>query len=137
MNNQEVLSFIKENFGPGVFATVEEDGNPRSRYAIIQDVVEGGIIFQTTRDKRFFKNLEANPVVAFSGMVDGPIAVNLQGKVEDLGEAGLDALIEANPSVADSFADEEARKNAAVFKIYDGQGTYMDLGKGEFVDFSF
>lgn len=127
---REILEFVRDGFPAVAFATVEENGNPRNRYAIIQDVSENGLIFQTTKDKRFYENLQHHPVVSVAGLNDKPEAVMITGKVRELGEEGLDKLIEAKPELADQYKDEEARQNAAIFEIYDGEGQHLDLAAG-------
>jgi uncharacterized pyridoxamine 5'-phosphate oxidase family protein len=140
MELQDYMDVLAK-IGAAVFATVDADGKPRTRYANVGVANENGIFFMTKESNDFYKQLMANEHVSISGLLndeDGIQAITVDGKVRAVDQAYLEAILKDNPYVKDVYPDEESRKDVVALQVYGGHGSYMNLkahSKGMF-DFS-
>lgn len=121
---------ILENIGAAVFATVDSDGKPHTRFANIGVANENGIFFMTKPGNEFYTQLKDNENVSISGMSNdenGIQAITVEGKVREVDQSYLEDILKDNPYVKDVYPDEEDRKSVVAFQVYEGSGFYMNL----------
>ncbi|MRI84793.1 pyridoxamine 5'-phosphate oxidase family protein [Aerococcaceae bacterium WS4759] len=140
MNAEKYLSILQDKIGAAVFATVDENQQPDSRYINVGVANEKGVFFMTSPSSNFYKQLEANGHISITGMAkaDGEIEViRIKGAIRPLGQDMLEEVLKDNPYVKDVYPDEEKRKDVQVFQVYKGTGNYMHLQKRIKEDFVF
>lgn len=121
---------ILENIGAAVFATVDSDGKPHTRFANIGVANENGIFFMTKPGNEFYTQLKDNENVSISGMSNdenGIQAITVEGKVREVDQSYLEDILKDNPYVKDVYPDEEDRKSVVALQVYEGSGFYMNL----------
>lgn len=121
---------LLENIGAVVFATVDSDGKPHTRFANIGVANENGIFFMTKPGNEFYTQLKGNENVSISGMSNdenGIQAITIEGKVREVDQSYLEDILKDNPYVKDVYPDEEDRKSVVPLQVYEGSGFYMNL----------
>ena len=121
---------ILENMGAAVFATVDSEGKPRTRFANVGVANENGIFFMTKPGNEFYTQLQANEHVSISAMSNdenGIQAITIEDKVREVDQSYLEDILKDNPYVKDVYPDEEDRKSVVALQVYEGSGFYMNL----------
>lgn len=121
---------LLENIGAVVFATVDSDGKPHTRFANIGVANENGIFFMTKPGNEFYTQLKDNENVSISGMSNdenGIQSITIEGKVREVDQSYLEDILKDNPYVKDVYPDEEDRKSVVPLQVYEGSGFYMNL----------
>lgn len=119
-----------EKIGAAVFATVDSEGKPRTRFANIGVANENGIFFMTKPGNDFYTQLQADEHVSISGMSNdenGIQAITVDGKVREVDQSYLEEILKDNPYVKDVYPDEADRKSVVALQVYEGSGFYMNL----------
>lgn len=131
---------ILEEIGAAVFATVDQDGKPQTRFANIGVANENGIFFMTKEGNEFHEQLQANENVSITGMLNndaGIQAITVNGKVRQVDQSYLEAILKDNPYVKDVYPDENDRKSVVALQVYSGQGSYLNLKEHTHESFEF
>lgn len=110
------------------FATVGEDGTPRSRIIDVMLVEEDKLYFLTARGKDFYRELMSTGRVAISGLNKDWETVRVWGKVKNVGQSLLDKIFEENPSMNGVYPGD-SRYILEVFCLYEGEGEYFCLAQ--------
>lgn len=140
MNVEKYFDILQNKIGAAVFATINEEHQPDSRYINIGVANDQGIFFMTSAASKFYAQLTSHPFVAITGMAksEGEIEViRIKGEVQMLGLEKLEEVLKDNPYVKDVYPDEEKRKNVQVFQVFKGTGNYMHLQNHLSEDFKF
>lgn len=130
MDYGKYLTFLQEKVGAAVFATVDAEGLPQSRFINIGVGNESGIFFMTSPKTDFYAQLELTPFVAITGMSksdNGIEVVRVRGRVRKIGKEHLSTILKDNPYVKDVYPDEADQSSVQAFQMYEGQGKYQHL----------
>lgn len=130
MTATKYLAILQDKIGAAVFATINEQQKPDSRFINIGVANDQGIFFMTSPASKFYAQLMATPYVSITGMAkaDGEIEViRIIGDVRVMGQEMLEEVLKDNPYVKDVYPDEEKRKDVQVFQVFKGTGNYMHL----------
>ncbi len=136
---QEYMDLLSE-IGAAVFATVDSEGKPHTRFANIGVANENGIFFMTKPGNAFHSQLMENENVSISAMLNndqGIQAITVEGKVRQVDESYLADILKDNPYVKDVYPDKEDRKDVVALQVYEGSGFYMNLKEHSNGEFSF
>ena len=140
MNAEKYLNILQDKIGAAVFATIDENQQPDSRFINVGVANAQGVFFMTSPTSHFYSQLANHPFVSITGMskVEGDIEViRIKGEVRVLGQEKLEEVLKDNPYVKDVYPDEEDRKDVQVFQVFKGTGNYMHLQKHFNEDFNF
>jgi uncharacterized pyridoxamine 5'-phosphate oxidase family protein/NAD-dependent dihydropyrimidine dehydrogenase PreA subunit len=128
---KELFRFLTDEIHSTIFATVDEDGRPRTCVIDIVLYDEDSVYFMTARGKRFFDEATARGFGALTGKhgkdTMSTIAISLRGKLRDVGPARLLEIFEKNPHLNLIYRTEESRRSLTVFQMYEGEGEVFDL----------
>ncbi|HEY1406547.1 MAG TPA: pyridoxamine 5'-phosphate oxidase family protein [Spirochaetota bacterium] len=97
MTKQEIIDFANDN--PVMqLATVDADGNPRSRRIFMYSADESGIVFHVGSFKPVSRELDGHPVVEvnFFDPKEG-IQIRVQGKVSEVAEQAFKEKVASTP----------------------------------------
>ena len=111
---EEVYEFLKSC---GTFYLATEEGDkPRVRPFGAVNVFEGKLYIQTGKSKSVSKQMQANPNVEISGMVDNRW-IRLEGKVvrDDRREAKV-SMLEANPVLKRMYSADDDNTEVLYFE---------------------
>lgn len=128
MEMKEVMQ-IMETMQVGIFATVDEKGDPHARHAHITAANEEGIFFMTSPETNFYKQLMGDPRVAMTAMKEEDYliqVVRVEGVARPVENDYLRTIFADNPYYQHIYKDEDSDA-MQVFQIYDGQGFYHSL----------
>lgn len=140
MDYAKYLTFLQEKVGAAVFATVDGEGLPQSRFINVGVGNESGIFFMTSPKTNFYAQLENTPFVSITGMSkseNGIEVVRVRGQVRKIGKEHLTEILKDNPYVNDVYPNEDDQKAVQAFQMYDGQGKYQHLQNKIVEEFSF
>lgn len=126
MKTETYLKLLVEDIHSTAVATIGPDGRPRIRTIDMMLYDERGVYFLTAKGKLFYTQLTEQKFVAVSATKD-KISVSLRGKVENIGSEKLDEIFEKNPYMA-SIYPGDTRAALEVFRIYEAEGEYFDIG---------
>ena len=110
------------------FATVSEDGTPRSRIIDVMLVEEDKLYFLTARGKDFYRELMSTGRAAITGLNQNWESVRVWGKVKNMGQDLLNRIFEENPSMNGVYPGD-SREILEVFCLYEGEGEYFCLAQ--------
>ena len=111
---EEVYEFLKKC---GTFYLATEDGEkPRVRPFGVVNIFEGKLYIQTGKCKSVSKQMQINPNVEISGMVDGRW-IRLEGKVvrDDRREAKAD-MLDNNPILKRMYSADDDNTEVLYFE---------------------
>ena len=111
---EEVYEFLKKC---GVFYIATIDGNkPRVRPFGVVNIFEGKLYVQTGKIKNVSKQIEINPNVEISGMLDGRW-IRLEGKLvrDDRREAKA-SMLDANPMLKNMYSADDDNTEVLYFE---------------------
>ena len=111
---EEVFNFLKEC---QTFYLATEDGDkPRVRPFGVVNIFENKLYIQTGKSKNVSKQMQINPNVEISGMVDGKW-IRLEGKVvrDDRREA-KQSMLDANPVLKNMYSADDDNTEVLYFK---------------------
>lgn len=127
------LKYLVEEIHTTVMATTDRSGLPVTCAVDIMDWDGGGLYFLTAKGKNLYDRLKRNGYVAMTGMKGKDtlscVALSIQGKVREIGDAPLARLFSKNPYMNEIYPTAESRKALTVFYIYEGNGEWFDLSK--------
>lgn len=127
------LKYLVEEIHTTIMATTDQNGLPVTCAIDMMDWDEGGLYFLTAKGKSLYERLKQTGYVALTGMKGRDtlscIALSIQGKVREIGDAPLSRLLQKNPYMNEIYPTEESRKALTVFYIYEGNGEWIDLSK--------
>lgn len=133
MTATEIFTILQREIHSAVFATLDEQGLPRTCVIDLMLADESGLFFLTARGKAFHDRLMARTFVALSGMKGqdtlSTAAISLRGAVRNIGKARLEEIFEKNPYMARIYPTQVSRQALEVFQIYKGEGEYFDLSR--------
>ncbi len=122
----EVFRILKDN-RVGGFATVDEKGNPQVRAFQVMLIENDMVYFCTGAGKKVYKQMQANPNVAFCVTSPDYVSVRLNGRVRFFEDKGLkERILDENPGVKAIYksADNPA---LATFYLESGTAEVFDL----------
>ena len=127
------LKYLTEEIHTTVMATTDRNGLPVTCAVDLMDWDDGGLYFLTAKGKNLYDRLKRNGYVALTGMKGKDtlscVALSIQGKVREIGDAPLARLFSGNPYMNEIYPTAESRKALTVFYIYKGSGEWFDLSK--------
>lgn len=133
MTTFEILSYLQKDIHSAVFATVDEDGLPRTCVIDIMLADEDGIYFITAKGKSFYERLIKSGYAAVSGMKGSEtlsaVSVSLRGRVKSIGQERLEEIFKENPYMEKLYPTVKSRSALEVFYMYEAEGEYFDLGQ--------
>lgn len=133
MTTEGILSALQRDIHSAVFATVDENGLPRTCVIDLMLADENGLYFLTARGKSFYDRLIRKPFVSLTGMKGGDtlstVAVSVRGAVRNIGKERLGEIFEKNPYMDKIYPTEKSREALAVFQLYRGEGEYFDFSR--------
>ena len=133
MEAVDYLAYISKVIHTTVVATVDDDGLPITAAIDMMDSDENGLYFLTAKGKSFYDRLTKRRYMALTAVKGADtmtsVAVSVRGKVKEIGESFLPRLFEKNPYICDIYPTEESRRALTVFKLYEGNGEWVDLSK--------
>lgn len=133
MTTFEILSYLQKDIHSAVFATVDEDGLPRTCVIDIMLADEDGIYFITAKGKSFYERLIKSGYAAVSGMKGSEtlsaVSVSLRGRVKSIGQERLEEIFKENPYMEKLYPTVKSRSALEVFHMYEAEGEYFDLGQ--------
>lgn len=134
MDKKEILSFIANN-NIGYLATVEGK-TPRVRGMDTFRADNDGLVFYTSKSKKVFKQIAANPEVEVCYYAKG-IQIRVRGKMEILEDIDLKKEIVARRAFLGDYSAEDfedmavcrLKGKATIWTMQDGNGTspFIDL----------
>lgn len=127
MNTAQYFHLLRE-MKDVAFATVAEDGTPRSRIIDVMLVEGDRLYFLTARGKDFYRELMSTGRVAVTGLNQNWETVRVWGKVKNVGQELLDRIFEENSSMNGVYPGE-SRNILEVFCLYEGEGEYFCLAQ--------
>ncbi|HFR3766498.1 pyridoxamine 5'-phosphate oxidase family protein [Streptococcus suis] len=137
MELKEVMQLLEE-MKLGVFASLDQDGNPHARHIHITAATEDGIFFMTSPETHFYKQLMGDPRLALTAMSeDGYLlqVVRIEGLVRPVENDYLKTIFADNPYYQHVYKDEDSN-DMQVFQLYEGKGFYHSLTQGHKYVFS-
>ena len=133
MTTLEVLKILQQEIHSAVFATVDDEGLPRTCVIDVMLADEDGLYFLTARGKSFYDRLTARPFAALSGFKGkntlGSVAISVRGHVRNIGKSRLEEIFEKNPYMAKIYPTDQSREALEVFHLYKGEVEYFDLSQ--------
>lgn len=122
---EEYFRILHEDIRECAFATIAADGRPAIRIIDLMLHDAEGVFFLTARGKDFYRQLTEQGFVALTGHKEYRM-ISLRGKVRQLDHAVIDEMFAANPGMAELYPDD-TRAVLEPFKLYEGQGEYLDI----------
>lgn len=126
------LMHLLEEMKVGVFATVDEKGNPHARHAHITAANEEGIFFMTSPETHFCHQLMGDGRIALTAMTEEGYliqVVRVEGLARPVENDYLKKVFANNPYYEHVYKDADSG-SMQVFQIYDGEGFYHSLTQG-------
>ncbi|HEL2412919.1 TPA: pyridoxamine 5'-phosphate oxidase family protein [Streptococcus suis] len=117
----------------GIFATVDEAGNPHARPIHITAANEDGIFFMTGSETYFYRQLMEDGRVALLALSEEEYliqVIRIEGKARLVSQELLDKVFLDNDYIQQVYKDEESRKVVQIFQVYAGDGFYHSLTQG-------
>ena len=111
---EEVFNFLKEC---GTFYLATEEGEkPRVRPFGAVNIFEGKLYIQTGKSKNVSKQMQINPNIEISGMLNGKW-IRLEGKVvrDDRREAKV-SMLDANPELKGMYSADDDNTEVLFFE---------------------
>lgn len=120
---EEVYDFLKKC---GTFYLATEDGDkPRVRPFGAVNIFEGKLYLQTGKVKNVSKQMQANPNVEITGMVDGKwIRLEAQVERDDRREA-KESMLNANPELKSMYSVDD--DNTEVLFLKNAKATFCSF----------
>ena len=111
---EEVYDFLKRS---RVFYIATQDGNkPRVRPFGAINIFEGKLYIQTGKIKNVSKQMEANPNVEISTMLDGRW-IRVEGSVvKDERREAKESMLDANPELKSMYSADDDNTEVLYFK---------------------
>lgn len=137
MDINDIMSLL-ENMGIGVFATIDEQGNPHARHIHIIAANAEGIFFMTSPDTHFYNQLMNDGRIALTSMTEEGYliqVVRVEGLAKPVKNDYLKELFSDNPYYEHIYANQSST-DMQVFQIYEGNGFYHSLTQGHKYIFS-
>lgn len=131
MEIKEAMQLL-EDMKVGVFATVDEQGDPHARHAHITAANEEGVFFMTSPDTHFYQQLMGDERVAMTAMSEEGYliqVVRIEGLARPVENEYLKTIFADNPYYQHIYKDESS-DSMQVFQIYKGRGFYHSLTQG-------
>lgn len=132
------IMHILEDMKVGVFATMDEYGNPHARHAHITAANEEGIFFMTSPDTHFYDQLMGDQRVAMTAISEEGYliqVVRVEGTARPVENDYLKTVFADNPYYQHIYKDESS-DTMQVFQINAGHGFYHSLTQGHKYIFS-
>lgn len=107
-------------------ATIDKDGNPRTRIINIMISTDEGMYIVTSKGKPFYKQLMQTGRIALSAMCPDNQSLSFTGKVKIAPKKWIDEIFELNPGMKEVYPDD-TRYILDAFLIYEGSGEWFDL----------
>ena len=121
MDTNEILNFLEQEIHSVIVATVDDNGLPVTCAIDIMDSDEKGLSFLTAKGKGFYDRLKTSGYAAVTGMKGSDtlscIAVSVRGKVQEIGNAPLQKLLEKNPYMNEIYPTEASRQALSVLAL--------------------
>ncbi|AWX96195.1 pyridoxamine 5'-phosphate oxidase family protein [Streptococcus suis] len=132
MKTKEIMGILEE-MKLGIFATVDEAGNPHARPIHITAANEDGIFFMTGSETHFYRQLIEDGRVALSALSEEEYliqVIRIEGRARLASQELLDKVFSDNDYIQHVYKDEESQKTMRIFQIYEGDGFYHSLTQG-------
>ena len=140
MKIEDIMQVLQNQMKVAVFATVDENNQPHARHANIGVANENGVFFMTHPKTNFYKQLQKNPKIAITAMLeDGYLiqVIRIEGEIREVGKEYLAEVLADNPYVKHVYPDNRERQGAQVFQLYKGTGFYHSMTQGHRYSFEF
>ncbi len=134
-SSEEYFRMLHEDCRECAIATLDENGRPAIRIIDIMLHDADGVCFLTARGKDFYRQLIEQGFVALTAHKDFRM-ISLRGSVRQLGHEAIEAMFEANPGMAEVYPGD-TRAVLEPFRLYEGQGEYLDINVRPVVHESF
>ncbi|HFI0352841.1 TPA: pyridoxamine 5'-phosphate oxidase family protein [Streptococcus suis] len=132
MELKDIMDILEE-MKVGIFATVDEAGNPHSRPIHITAATEDGVFFMTGSETHFYHQLMGDERLAITALSEEDYliqVIRIEGKARPASQDLLEKVFADNPYVQHVYKDEESRKTMQIFQLYEGKGFYHSLTQG-------
>lgn len=117
-------------------ATIDANGNPKSRIINIMISTDDGMYIVTSKGKPFYKQLVRTGKIALSAMCPNNQSLQFSGKVKLVSKEWVDKVFEHNPGMKEVYPGD-TRYILDAFLIYEGSGEWFDLQNHPIVRESF
>ena len=110
IGNDEFLDLIVDCFHSAIFGTVDENGEPHTNVIDIDFNENGRLIFATTNQKSFYRNLKRHNRVSFTALRGREtltsVGFTLQGYVDEISPSYLNKIFEIKPEMHHIYANK-------------------------------
>ena len=133
MKVRDIMKILEKDMKVAIFSTADENNQPHARPIHIGVADENGVFFMTSPKTNFYQQLENNPKIAITGLLeDGYLiqVIRITGNVRKVGKEKLQELLDNNPYVEQVYPEESDQKGAQVFQLYEGEGFYHSVSQG-------
>ena len=110
IGNDEFLDLIVDCFHSAIFGTVDENGEPHTNVIDIDFNENGRLIFATTNQKSFYRNLKRHNRVSITALRGREtltsVGFTLQGYVDEISPSYLNKIFEIKPEMHHIYANK-------------------------------
>lgn len=101
LTNNDFLDLIVSCFHSAIFGTVDQNGEPHTNIVDIDFNEDGRLIFATTNQKNFYRNIKGNNRVCLTALRGretlSSVGFTLKGYVDEISPSYIDKILEIKP----------------------------------------
>ena len=110
LTNNDFLDLIVSCFHSAIFGTVDQNGEPHTNIVDIDFNEDGRLIFATTNQKNFYRNIKGNNRVCLTALRGretlSSVGFTLKGYVDEISPSYIDKILEIKPEMHRIYANK-------------------------------
>lgn len=135
LTNNDFLDLIVACFHSAIFGTVDQNGDPHTSIVDLDFKDDGRLIFATTNEKNFYRNIKRNNRVSLTALRGretlSSIGFTLKGYVEEISPSYLNEIFKIKPEMHRIYANQTENMNTLrAFALKPVLGSIYDLREG-------
>ena len=135
LTNNDFLDLIVSCFHSAIFGTVDQNGEPHTNIVDIDFNEDGRLIFATTNQKNFYRNIKGNNRVCLTALRGretlSSVGFTLKGYVDEISLSYIDKILEIKPEMHRIYANKTKDINTLrPFALTPVLGSVYDLREG-------
>ncbi|EEJ72105.1 pyridoxamine 5'-phosphate oxidase family protein [Lactobacillus ultunensis] len=135
LTNEDFLNLIVGCFHSAIFGTVDQNGDPHTSIVDLDFNEDGRLIFATTNQKNFYRNIKSNNRVSVTALrgreTTNSIGFTLKGYVDEISPSYLDKIFKIKPEMHRIYNNRSRDFNTLrPFALTPILGSVYDLRKG-------
>ena len=136
LTNEEFLDLIVNCFHSAIFGTVDQNGDPHTSIVDLVFNEEGRLIFATTNQKSFYRNIKGNNHVSITALrgraTTSSIGFTLNGYVDEISSSYLDKIFKVKPEMHRIYDNQSQDFDTLrPFALSPVLGSVYDLREGQ------